>query len=77
MLMLTAQRVNGTPTMTMQISEPEHIQQLRETLMRFVDKEIPRQLAMEWDRDDTMPRDFLKKLADLGLTGMTLSLIHI
>ena len=71
MLMLTAQRVNGTPTMTMQISEPEHIQQLRETLMRFVDKEIPRQLAMEWDRDDTMPRDFLKKLADLGLTGMT------
>ena len=56
----------------MQFAEPEHVQQLRDTLVRFVDKELPRQLAMEWDRDDDMPRDFLKKLADLGLTGMTI-----
>ena len=56
----------------MNFSEPEHVQQLRDTLVRFVDKELPRRTAMEWDRDDAMPRDFIKKLADLGLTGMTI-----
>ena len=56
----------------MNFSEPEHVQQLRATLVRFVDKELPRQTAMEWDRDDTMPRDFIKKLAHLGLTGVTI-----
>lgn len=56
----------------MNFSEPEHVQQLRDTLVRFVDRELPRHTAMEWDRDDVMPREFIKKLADLGLTGMTI-----
>ena len=51
--------------------EPEHINQLRQTVRKFVEKEIPRSAAIAWDADDSVPRDLISKFGELGLTGVT------
>lgn len=52
--------------------EPEHIQMLRETLNSFVDREMPHELAQHWDSGEVvLDRSFVKKLAALDLTGVT------
>jgi alkylation response protein AidB-like acyl-CoA dehydrogenase len=56
----------------MQIREPEHISEYRDVLQRFVEKEMPRDAAAEWDRTDTYPRDVVEKLAGLGVMGLTI-----
>src|SRR5690554_4390867 len=55
----------------MDFSEPEYLRQLRSTLQRFVEKEMPRSAAGVWDRKNYFPRDVFKKLADLGVMGLT------
>jgi len=45
--------------------------QLRETLRRFVEKEMPREAAAQWDRDNIFPRHVFNKLASLGVMGLT------
>lgn len=55
----------------MNFQEDEQITQMREMLRRFVAKEMPRNLAAQWDRDNHMPRDVLAKLGELGLMGLT------
>lgn len=55
------------------MSESEEIRLLSETLRRFIDSEMPRELARQWDRDDYFPADVHKKLVDLGLMGLTVS----
>jgi alkylation response protein AidB-like acyl-CoA dehydrogenase len=52
--------------------EPTETQQLvREMVRAFADKEIkPRAAAI--DREDAFPRDLYRRMADLGLLGMTL-----
>ena len=52
--------------------EPEHIQQYRDVLQRFVENEMPRDAAAEWDRTDTYPREVIEKLARLGVMGLTI-----
>jgi acyl-CoA dehydrogenase len=52
-------------------TESDHIRQLRDTLERFVEKEMPRSLAAEWDRKNHFPRDVFDKLANLGVLGLT------
>ena len=52
--------------------EPEHIAMLRETISRFVTTEMPRDLVRQWDRDHTFPPDVFRKLADLGVCGLTI-----
>ncbi len=54
-----------------QFQEPEHIAILRDTVRRFVDNEMPRELAQAWDRDDHYPRDVFAKLCELGVAGLT------
>ena len=44
---------------------------LRETLRRFIDREMPRHLVKAWDRDNHFPREIHDKLVALGLTGLT------
>lgn len=44
---------------------------LRETLRRFVTREMPREKAREWDRHDVFPREVFGRLVDLGVTGLT------
>lgn len=55
------------------MDEAEHISMLRETLHRFIDKEMPRELAKQWDKKNHFPRDVFDKLVELGLTGLTVS----
>ena len=55
----------------MDFTEPEHIRQLRDTLERFVEKEMPRSAAAQWDKKNHFPRDVFDKLAKLGVMGLT------
>lgn len=55
----------------MNFAESDHVRQLRETLERFVEKEMPRSAAAQWDRDNHFPRDVFDKLAALGVMGLT------
>ena len=51
--------------------EPESTAMLRSTLRRFVDQEMPRELAQRWDKENHFPRDVFGKLAQLGVMGLT------
>ena len=55
----------------MDVQEAEFITQMRDTIRRFAAKEMTRDLAAEWDRKNHFPRDVFKRLADLGLMGLT------
>ncbi len=46
--------------------EAEHITMLRNTVRRFVENEMPRELAQRWDRENEYPRDVFEKLSALG-----------
>lgn len=56
---------------SMNFTESDHIRQLRETLERFVEKEMPRSAAADWDKKNHFPRDVFDKLARLGVLGLT------
>lgn len=45
--------------------------QLRDTLRRFVEKEMPREAAARWDRDNEFPREVFKRLGSLGVMALT------
>src|ERR1051325_2567411 len=49
----------------------EHVA-LRETLRRFFAKESPTDVVHELDRTETFPAETWRKMADLGLQGMTI-----
>ncbi len=53
------------------LKDPEHILILRETLQRFIEDQMPRHLAREWDEKNEFPREVFDKLAALGVTGLT------
>ncbi|QKH36498.1 acyl-CoA/acyl-ACP dehydrogenase [Achromobacter pestifer] len=55
----------------MNFTEPDHIRQLRDTLERFVEKEMPRGAAADWDKHNHFPREVFDKLARLGVMGLT------
>lgn len=55
----------------MHFYESETVPMLRDSLRKFVKQEMPRDLAKYWDRHDVFPRDVFKKLAALGVTGLT------
>ncbi len=52
--------------------EPEHIRLLRESLKRFVAKEMPPEAVRQWDRDHHFPADLWPKVAALGICGLTI-----
>ncbi|MEZ5924273.1 MAG: acyl-CoA dehydrogenase family protein [Hyphomicrobiaceae bacterium] len=60
----------------MALAEPEELIRLRDTLRRFVEREMPRSLARTWDRDDVFPREVFSKLADLGVMALTVPEDH-
>ncbi len=60
----------------MDFIEPEHLSQLRDTLRRFVEQEMPRPLAAKWDRENHFPRDVFAKLAEIGVMGLTIDEAH-
>jgi alkylation response protein AidB-like acyl-CoA dehydrogenase len=59
--------VNAVPA----TDEREDLAQLRSTIRRFVDREMPREKAREWDAKDLFPREVFARLIELGVTGVT------
>lgn len=56
----------------MNFNEAEHIVMLRESLRRFVDKEMPRERARALDKTMEFPRETFRKLSELGINGLTI-----
>ena len=56
--------------------EPEHLALLRETIQRFVREEMPPALRQQWDREHRFPPELFRKLADLGVCGLTIDEEH-
>lgn len=55
----------------MNFEEPEHITMIRDTVRRFVETEMPREAARQWDKENHFPRDVYGKLGALGMMGLT------
>lgn len=51
--------------------EPEHVRMLRETTRRFVEAEMPRAKAREWDSGNIYPAEVIAKLGAMGMMGLT------
>ncbi|MGB3721933.1 MAG: acyl-CoA dehydrogenase family protein [Pacificimonas sp.] len=58
--------------MTYFATEPGHITEIRRQLSRFVAEHMPRAKRREWDRTHDWPRDLFRKIADMGLIGLTI-----
>lgn len=52
--------------------EPDHIRMLRDSLKKFVDDELPREKVREWDNKRHFPLEVFRRLADLGVCGLTI-----
>jgi alkylation response protein AidB-like acyl-CoA dehydrogenase len=52
--------------------EPEHITLLRDTLRRFVDEKVPKEVARACDREKRYPEDLFRELCGLGVCGLTI-----
>jgi alkylation response protein AidB-like acyl-CoA dehydrogenase len=52
--------------------EPDHIRMLRDTMRKFVEEEMPREKVREWTSNHYFPADVFRKLADLGVCGITI-----
>jgi alkylation response protein AidB-like acyl-CoA dehydrogenase len=52
--------------------EPEHLVLLRQTIRRFVEAEMPREQVQQWDREHRSPPELFRKLAALGVCGLTI-----
>jgi len=56
----------------MNFNEAEHITMLRDTLRRFIDRELPREEARRLDRECDYSTETFAKLCELGVTGLTI-----
>lgn len=52
--------------------EPQHIAMLRDTLRRFLAAELPPAKARQCDRDRSFDRGSFRRLAELGVCGLTI-----
>ncbi len=57
--------------MPLNFDEPEHVRMLRDATRRFVEAEMPRARAREWDRGNIYPAEVMRKLAAMGMMGLT------
>jgi alkylation response protein AidB-like acyl-CoA dehydrogenase len=53
------------------VDEPESVRLVRETIRRFVAREMPRVAVRQWDRERTFPMDVFRRLAATGVCGLT------
>ncbi len=56
----------------MDLQLPPHVRQIRDTVSRFVEREMPRSAAADWDARNHFPREVFDKLAGLGVLGLTI-----
>jgi alkylation response protein AidB-like acyl-CoA dehydrogenase len=54
------------------LDEPEHVSILRDTVRRFVADEMPPESVRRWDREHRFPPELFRKLAALGVCGLTI-----
>lgn len=54
------------------LEEPSHLVQLRATVRRFAEKEMPPEKVQLWDREHRVPMELFQKLAALGVCGLTI-----
>ncbi len=54
----------------MDFNHDEDIEALRDLVRRFIDREVPPELAARWDREDHIPREMLNRIAALGVCGL-------
>src|SRR5437899_10377663 len=59
--------------MTSFVDEPAHLVQLRDSIRRFVEREMPREAVRQWDRERTFPREVFRRLAATGVCGLTVA----
>ena len=52
--------------MTSFVDEPAHLVQLRDSIRRFVEREMPCEAVRRWDRERTFPREVFHRLAATG-----------
>lgn len=57
--------------MSVNYDEPDYVTALRESVKKFVAAEMPREKARRWDRDNHWPREVHRKLAEIGVFGLT------
>lgn len=57
--------------MTTNYDEPDYVTALRDSVRKFVAAEMPRDKARAWDRANHWPREVHRKLAELGVFGLT------
>ena len=55
------------------IDEPEHVGLIRQSMRRFVEREMPREKVREWDRARTFPMPVFRRLAETGVCGLTIA----
>ncbi|MBM3554013.1 MAG: acyl-CoA dehydrogenase [Alphaproteobacteria bacterium] len=53
--------------------EAEHVSLLRESMRRFVAREMPRDKVREWDKARHFPMPVFKRLAETGVCGLTIA----
>ena len=54
------------------IDDREDIRLLRDSVRRFVDQHMPRELARKWDKQNIFPRDVHTALGRMGVMGLTI-----
>ena len=54
------------------IDDREDIRLLRDSVRRFVDQHMPRELARKWDKQNVFPRDVHNALGRMGVMGLTI-----
>ena len=59
--------------MTSFVDEPAHLVQLRDSIRRFVEREMPCEAVRRWDRERTFPREVFHRLAATGVCGLTVA----
>lgn len=61
----------ATQDLPLNFDEPEHVRMLRDSVRRFIEAEMPRAKAREWDRGNIYPAEAMKKLGAMGMMGLT------
>jgi alkylation response protein AidB-like acyl-CoA dehydrogenase len=55
------------------LQDSEQLTMIRDSVAAFIDKEMPREKARQWDRQKQFPRDVHDKLVEMGCMGLTVA----
>src|SRR6185369_13407552 len=55
----------------MTVDRTEELDLYRDSIRKFLDRECPVEKIAVWEREDRIPRELLKSMAELGILGLT------